>query len=109
MKWFFIFLFSLLMTACVTTGTDINSQVVTKYVVVEVDEDAVKTVSVPTPPDKKVYLALSPKERETVLTEYIVDLLKSLSMANVKLQSIKEMQEKVKQYYYFKEHPDERR
>lgn len=80
--------------------------IVTKQELVplSIPEYMTRPCDVPAPPNKDKYLAASFSDRETMLTDYTVDILSKLSECNAKLEGIRQYTDKQEQI--LKQHKD---
>ena len=82
-----------LLTGCGSTKID-HVSTKTEVKVIKTPSYLLKNCSVTEPISKQDYLALGNKEKEKVLTEYSISLLKDLSKCNNQIRLISEFQDK---------------
>lgn len=79
---------AIILTGC--SGTRGNTLVVSNTnSYISVPADKLITVTMPSPPDKELYMKLKPIEKEKALADYAAELMFSLSKANGIIEDIK--------------------
>lgn len=90
---------------CATKGDTITQVVYkTKYIAVQVPSELTTPTTITAVKSTEDYLALPLHERESYLTDYATDALKSLSLCNAKLSSIQTL---IEEQYKEIEHASE--
>jgi len=64
-----------------------------------IPEEFLKPCIPPEPPNKKLYVNSTPKRREILLGMYINDLFNTINVCNIRLKSIKDYDNKMKNLY----------
>lgn len=85
-----------LLTGCSTTKVVKEYVVQTKFITMDIPSVLLQTCLVPTPPDKMEYLNAPVKQKETMLTSYIISLHGDLDSCSMKIDGIRKIQTDLK-------------
>lgn len=90
MKYFILFICALL-SAC---GTTVQERIVvkTQTEIVKIPDSLLVKCEVTPPPQREVFVATTGKDRERLLTDYSIDLIKDLRLCNVQIDKIRTVQ-----------------
>ena len=96
---FFTYVVLLLLTIPITgCSTTPKERMVYKLetLYIELPDILVEDCNIPTPPDKTKYINSTDVNKENMLTEYTIELLRSIGECNNKIRTIRELNEQFK-------------